>query len=182
MKIFTRKVRKEVKAYLPHYIIGTCLLTVAILFSNLVTLGIAKGLNLVSVGEQPAAKQEQKQANTGKAPSKYRIGKPYQKALKDKSKPIVAVFFADWCPHCQRFVPIFAKASRGLKEVNPVAVNAEDPENYELTQKFEINKFPTILIIDPKTERFEEITLYQNAFNKDGLIKLIKREAKKFDF
>ncbi|MGE5575473.1 MAG: thioredoxin family protein [Ignavibacteria bacterium] len=62
-------------------------------------------------------------------------------ALKSKEKAFV-LFYASWCPHSQRFLPIFQEYAK----INPkqcMSVIIDDKP--ELCDKYEIDYYPTVL-------------------------------------
>lgn len=89
--------------------------------------------------------------NAPKHPSDYRIGITYEKAMSE-NLPVLAVFYADWCGYCMRFMPRFKGLSNVYKDYfNFVMINVESTaENQQLAQDYAIGGYPTVYIIDPK--------------------------------
>lgn len=89
--------------------------------------------------------------NAPKHPSEYHIGITYDEALKS-DKPMLAVFYVDWCGYCLRFMPKFNILSKLYgNKYNFVMVNVEgSKENKKLAENVGIAGFPTVYIIDPK--------------------------------
>ena len=82
-------------------------------------------------------------------PSEYNIGTTYEIAAKDK-KPMVALFYADWCTYCKKFMPKYKILSEVYKnKYNFVMINVENPTYEKLVKEYAISGFPTIYIIDP---------------------------------
>lgn len=164
------------KKFIPHYVIGTLCFTFALsfslIFSNFITTNFINNANINN--EKTHIK------DNGKLPSEYKIGKPYEVAIKDKKKPLVVEFYADWCPHCKNMTPVFKKASKSITKANFATVNTQIPENEFLTTKYNVNKYPTIIIIDTKTGNFEELEITQNLFNNNGLKEELKRILTKY--
>lgn len=82
-------------------------------------------------------------------PSEYAIGQSYQFAIKDK-KPFIALFYADWCTYCMKFMPkykIIADVYQG--KYNFVMINVDDPHYSKVIKEYAIGSFPTVYIIDP---------------------------------
>ena len=74
----------------------------------------------------------------------------YSSDISDE-KPIVALFYVDWCTYCRRFMPEFGKlAKKHSDKFNFVVVNCDYPENKEIVEEFHIGGFPTLFIIDKK--------------------------------
>ena len=83
-------------------------------------------------------------------PSDYDLGVTYQMAAED-NKPILAVFYVDWCTYCKRFMPKLDKVRNLNKnDFNVVLINAENPENNDLIKENRISGYPTVYILDPK--------------------------------
>ncbi len=92
-------------------------------------------------------------------PSDYDLGVTMQQASKE-DKPILTVFYVDWCTYCKRFMPKLDKVRNiHKKDVNVVLINAEAPENESYVKDYKISAFPTVYIIDPK---------YNNRVHIDG--------------
>ena len=67
----------------------------------LITLGILVTLIVASVAGVAVTNM-----NAPKHPSEYKIGISYDEAVKS-DKPMLAVFYVDWCGYCLRFMPKF---------------------------------------------------------------------------
>ena len=66
-------------------------------------------------------------------PSDYKIGVTYAVAMSGQ-KPVITLFYVDWCGYCMRFMPKFKK----------------DPVNARLVGDVKLTGYPTVYIIDPK--------------------------------
>ena len=73
--------------------------------------------------------------------------------LKDDSKPIITLFYVDWCGYCVRFMPKFAQYSeKYAKEFSFALVNCDSPENKDFVNENNIRSFPTLKIIDKQLD------------------------------
>lgn len=105
---------------------------------------------------------------TNLKPSEYNVGTTYELAMKGQ-KPIVALFYADWCTYCKRFMPKYKILSEVYKnKYNFVMINVENPTYEKLVKDYAISGFPTIYIIDPT---IDNRVLLNNALY-DDLFKL----------
>lgn len=88
-------------------------------------------------------------AHASKLPSEYKIGISFQSAL-NSQRPMVALFYANWCGYCKRFMPNFNTLSYkyGAK-YNFVMLNIDEPYNSKLADKLKVKGVPTVFIIDP---------------------------------
>ena len=121
----------------------------AIIFTVILTSAIAFAINM------------QPQYNK---PSDYHVGVNYEDALKS-DKPMVALFYVDWCGYCMKFMPKFKIVSDIYKnKFNFVMLNAEDPANENLIADVALTGFPTVYILDPKYDNRVLINgaIYQN--------------------
>lgn len=122
----------------------------------LITLGIIIAVAVSSVlGFAYAA------MNAPKHPSDYKIGISYEKAL-ESDKPMVALFYVDWCGYCMKFMPKFKILSGIYKnKYNFVMLNVEADENKALSEDVGIAGFPTVYILDPK---YDNRVLMSNSY------------------
>ena len=80
----------------------------------------------------------------------YDKGQSMEKAIK-KNKPVIALFYTDWCGYCQKFVPVFKEITndKEIKKNFAIAyINAEDPSNFVYTAQYDIKGYPTLYLID----------------------------------
>jgi len=103
--------------------------------------------------------------NAPKHPSDYHIGITYDAALKS-DKPMMIVFYADWCSYCLKFMPKFKILSTIYKDkLNFVMLNAEETaQNTKLAQDYGVSGFPTVYISDPK---YDNRVLMPNVYYQD---------------
>ncbi len=79
-------------------------------------------------------------------PNEYVI--KYQEA-KNINKPIIVMFYVDWCTYCKRLMPLFGELAKQYKDDFSFAViNCDYPENMDMVQKYHIAGFPTLFFID----------------------------------
>lgn len=111
----------------------------------IITLGIIIAMAVSSVvGFAVAA------MNAPKHPSDYKIGITYEKA-NVSDKPMLALFYADWCGYCMKFMPKYKILSGIYKnKYNFVMINVEDERYKSLIDDVGISGFPTVYILDPK--------------------------------
>ncbi len=121
------------------------------------------------------AEQQKPQAEPTKKPSEYKIGIPYEKAIKG-DKPILTLFYADWCHYCIKFMPTYQALSKIYKDdFNFSKVNVEDPKYEKVVNEVGIGGFPTVYIIDPKYDN--RVLLSNSIF---GNMKTFRVELDRF--
>jgi len=99
-------------------------------------------------------------------PSDYNIGTTYEFAMK-ADKPFIALFYADWCTYCKKFMPRYKILSEVYRDkYNFVMINVENPLYQKVVRDYAISGFPTIYIIDPTIDNRILINngLYDNLF------------------
>lgn len=108
-------------------------------------------------------------------PSDYKIGLSYQDAIK-ADKPVLALFYVDWCTYCKNFMPKLRLLDMIYKnKYNAVMINCEDPENKKVVEDFQINSYPTLYIIDYS----KDLRIHLDNGNYDNL-GFIKRELDRY--
>ena len=65
-----------------------------------------------------------------------------EKVLKSKEKAFV-LFYATWCPHSQRFLPIFEDYAKTHPQECISVIIDDKPD---LCEKYEIEYYPTVLL------------------------------------
>jgi thioredoxin len=65
-----------------------------------------------------------------------------EEPFKSKEKAYV-LFYASWCPHSQRFLPIFQEYARANPEQCMTIMIDDKPD---LCEKYEIDYYPTVLL------------------------------------
>jgi protein disulfide-isomerase-like protein len=74
------------------------------------------------------------------------------------NNPTIMLFHADWCGHCQTFMPTFDKFSQNINKskLNVVKFNADIDKKH--ISAFNVEGFPTVMLHDPKSKRFIDYT------------------------
>lgn len=83
------------------------------------------------------------------------IDNDWNKALalsKEKGKPIYIEFYAKWCVYCKKFKQNTLNDAEVKKYLSenyiPVVMDAEVGQGIELKKKYDVNGYPTHLILD----------------------------------
>ncbi len=88
----------------------------------------------------------------------------------------VVVFVADWCPHCKNMKNNQWVQENVLEEVKsyhggkPVFVSCNKPQNQHLSQEFNIESYPTVVIMDED----HNVKKRGNNMSADKLIEFLK--------
>ena len=61
------------------------------------------------------------------------------------STPVLVDFFANWCGHCQKLLPLLDEVAVAMDgKLNVVKLNVD--ENRDLSKKYEIKGLPTMIL------------------------------------
>lgn len=71
--------------------------------------------------------------------------------LLKKDKIVLVEFYASWCPHCQRMIPVVDDVKRSLAENAPV-YQFDIDENNKLADTYKVELVPTFIIFNDGTE------------------------------
>jgi thiol-disulfide isomerase/thioredoxin len=88
---------------------------------------------------------------------------------------VVALFYADWCPHCQHFKPDFMKAMKLMngtvgKNGKKLRLEMVDCEVHkELGREYDVSGYPTVKLIKDDGTQVE----YSGERNFEGLRKFL---------
>jgi len=90
------------------------------------------------------------------------------------NNPTLMLFHADWCGHCQSFMPTFDKFSENVNKskVNIVKFNADTDKKY--TGGFNVEGYPTVMLHVPKLKRFID---YNGDRTMGDLVKFVNENS-----
>jgi protein disulfide-isomerase-like protein len=95
----------------------------------------------------------------------------FSNKLTDSTKQLV-LFYAPWCPHCKTMMPDWDKfAAENKSSVKAKKVNSdEDPET---VKEYEVQGFPTILLLDSNGKKIAD---YQGERNTKAFAEFVKAQ------
>ncbi len=152
-------------------VVIVCLLVLSILLTAYNTYStyeikqIITGVKAVQAPAKPSVKR----------PSDYKFGEEYSKAVTEE-KPMMLLFYADWCHYCIDFMPKFEALYKKYKnKYNFVKINVEDPNYMKEVEKYNIQGFPSVFLVNTKTDK--NIQLDNGTF---GDLKHLEKDLEDF--
>jgi len=81
---------------------------------------------------------------TNDEPVKVLVGKNFHEIVMDDTKDVLVEFYAPWCGHCKKLVPIYDELALKLKATNPNIVIAKMDSTANEVAEVSIQGFPTL--------------------------------------
>ena len=86
----------------------------------------------------------------------YDFGNSYKNAIND-DKPMLLVFYVNWCTYCRRLMPKLASLNNQYKDkYNIVLIDCEDKKNMSIVEKYNIQYYPMLYLVKNKG-KYEEV-------------------------
>ncbi|NMC33065.1 MAG: thioredoxin [Veillonellaceae bacterium] len=75
----------------------------------------------------------------------------FKEMVLESPTPVLLDFFANWCGHCQRLLPLLDEVAASLEgKLSVMKMNVD--ENRDLAQKYEIKGLPTMVLFKDGAE------------------------------
>lgn len=96
----------------------------------------------------------------------------FESTLGTSGKKLV-LFYADWCPHCTSFKPVWQEVSESVNTSNEtkmisIDVGDKSPESEQLMQEYNVSGFPTIVLVDQSNQQ-KSLEVYEGPRDKSAL-------------
>lgn len=80
-------------------------------------------------------------------------------------------FYADWCGPCEKLEPFLQELQSTYPSINITKVNIDTEK--EITEKYNINVIPTIIILDESNKTLSKIEGYDTRKLTDEIKKFV---------
>lgn len=91
---------------------------------------------------------------------------------KNERKPLLVLFWATWCGHCEHFMPTWNKAKEVLRTVEMKDIESKNPELKTLGAN--VSSFPTIRLFPEGIEKASVYVDYHGDRSVEDLDKFVK--------
>nr|WLF82762.1 putative disulfide isomerase [Tityus melici] len=124
-----------------------------------------------------------------KHPVKVLVNKNFDEIAFDKTKDVIVEFYAPWCGHCKKLVPIYDELGEKYKDRDDIVIAKMDATANEL-EHTKIQSFPTIKLYKKETNEaveyhgertFEELKNFIDSGGKEKVEKEPEEEPKEPD-
>jgi len=96
----------------------------------------------------------------------------FENTIATNSKPWLLEFFAPWCPHCKKLVPIYAEVAEALKGKANVG-SIDCTQHRDLCSRFSVLGYPTLFLMSEG-----KIYEYSDSRSKESLISFVESQYK----
>ncbi|KAH9481372.1 Protein disulfide-isomerase erp38 [Psilocybe cubensis] len=83
----------------------------------------------------------------------------FDEVVMDPSKNVIVTFTAPWCGHCKNLKPHYEKVATTFEPESDCVIaniNADDQKNRQISEKYEVTGFPTILFFSKSDKEPED--------------------------
>lgn len=87
-------------------------------------------------------------------------------------KPVFVEFFADWCPHCRKMMPIIERLKeKAAGQMEVVQYNIDDNSNQRLVDYYRVQAIPLMMVY----KGGEQLWRKNGEIGEDELLQVMKR-------
>jgi len=109
-------------------------------------------------------------ADWDKAPVKVLVGKNFDEVVFDKTKDVLVEFYAPWCGHCKKLVPIYDELAEKFASRDDILIAKMDSTANEL-EHTRVESFPTIKLYKKGDNKVIE---YNGERTLEGMTKFLE--------
>ncbi len=94
----------------------------------------------------------------------------FEEEVINADKPVILEFFSNSCPPCLTMLPTMINIAKNNEDIKVVSANASVDDTKEIVSKYNIQAYPTILII----KNGEVTKEFVGATNEETIMKEVK--------
>ena len=93
-----------------------------------------------------------------------------QNNLGSSGEKRLILFYADWCPHCTSFKPVWEEVQTSTSSNKMLAIDVGDKssESSQLMEEYNVSGFPTVILVE-NTDSGKKIEVYEGNRDKTSL-------------
>jgi len=110
---------------------------------------VAKSL----VGEYVGYRKSEPIPESNDGPVKTVVGKNFDSIVNDKTKDVFVEFYAPWCGHCKKLVPIWEELGAAVKDLPSVVIAKMDATANSVPPELNIQGFPTLIFFTAEDKK-----------------------------
>ena len=103
------------------------------------------------------------------------VGDTFDKIVMDPKKDVLIEFYAPWCGHCKKLVPVYKELAKKYKKNKNLIIAKIDATGNESPEQFAVSGYPTIYFA-PANDKSNP-KKYSGANDVEGLTKFIEENA-----
>jgi protein disulfide-isomerase A1 len=135
---------------------------------------ISNFLDQTVVGKYAGFKKSEPIPESNDGPVKVVVGKQFEEIVFDKTKDVLLEFYAPWCGHCQKLVPIYDELGTSFKDSKNVVIAKIDATANSYPESISVRGFPTIMLF-PAGDKENPIP-YEGDRTFDAMKAFVNRE------
>jgi len=120
---------------------------------------------------KPHLKSEDVPEDWDKEGVKVLVGKNFADVAMDKEKHVLVEFYAPWCGHCKKLIPVYDELGEKYKDSKDIVIAKMDSTANEV-EGVSIRGFPTIKLFKKGDN---EVVDYDGARDLDGFVKFLEK-------
>lgn len=121
-------------------------------------------------------KKSQKEPKENDGPVQILVGNSFDREVLANDRDVMILFYAPWCGHCKKFMPVYEDIAKKLKKNNPMLVFAKIDSADNEVENIDIHSFPTIKFF-PGNKKYQFPVTYNGDRTLEDIQDFISKNA-----